>query len=71
MVVFLVELWSRRVGLNHRPTIYETVALPLSYAGSRQERRNKKISNNQQENSRGTAAGDIYTFRHLISSTKG
>ena len=26
--------WSRRVGLNHRPTVYETVALPLSYAGS-------------------------------------
>ena len=25
--------WSRRVGLNHRPTVYETVALPLSYAG--------------------------------------
>ena len=29
--------WSRRVGLNHRPTVYETVALPLSYAGSRKE----------------------------------
>ena len=27
------EDWSRRVGLNHRPTVYETVALPLSYAG--------------------------------------
>ena len=30
-------IWSRRVGLNHRPTVYETVALPLSYAGSRQD----------------------------------
>ncbi len=29
--------WSRRVGLNHRPTVYETVALPLSYAGFRKE----------------------------------
>lgn len=25
--------WSRRVGLNHRPAVYETAALPLSYAG--------------------------------------
>ena len=25
---------SRREGLNLRPTVYETVALPLSYAGS-------------------------------------
>ena len=24
---------SQRVGLNHRPTDYESVALPLSYAG--------------------------------------
>jgi hypothetical protein len=27
------EKWSRRVGLNHRPAVYETAALPLSYAG--------------------------------------
>lgn len=27
------QIWSRRVGLNHRPAVYETAALPLSYAG--------------------------------------
>ena len=26
--------WSQRVELNHRPTDYESVALPLSYAGN-------------------------------------
>ena len=26
-------LKSRRGGLNSRPTVYETVALPLSYSG--------------------------------------
>lgn len=26
-------LWSRREESNLRPTVYETVALPLSYAG--------------------------------------
>ena len=26
-------LWSRWSGLNRRPTVYETVALPLSYTG--------------------------------------
>ena len=26
-------MWSRRVGLNHRPADYESAALPLSYAG--------------------------------------
>ncbi len=25
--------WSRWSGLNRRPTVYETVALPLSYTG--------------------------------------
>ena len=28
-----VHKWSQRWGLNPRPTVYETVALPLSYAG--------------------------------------
>ena len=27
------ESWSQRWGLNPRPTVYETVALPLSYIG--------------------------------------
>lgn len=27
-------LWSRRPGLNRRPTVYKTAALPLSYVGS-------------------------------------
>jgi hypothetical protein len=27
------ECWSRWTGLNRRPTVYETVALPLSYTG--------------------------------------
>ena len=27
------EDWSRRVDLNHRPSDYESLALPLSYAG--------------------------------------
>ena len=32
----LLERWSRRRELNPRPTVYETVALPLSYAGMAQ-----------------------------------
>src|SRR2546427_10158293 len=31
--------WSRRPGLNRRPTDYESVALPLSYVGARIDRR--------------------------------
>src|SRR3954471_14361734 len=27
------RIWSRWTGLNRRPTVYETVALPLSYTG--------------------------------------
>ena len=27
------KFWSRWPGLNRRPTVYETVALPLSYIG--------------------------------------
>jgi hypothetical protein len=27
------EEWSQWSGLNRRPTVYETVALPLSYTG--------------------------------------
>ena len=58
------------MGLNHRPTVYETVALPLSYAGSRQ---NMDKSENRDRS--GTLTGRIadrvvYTFRHLVSSTK-
>jgi hypothetical protein len=26
-------IWCRRRGLNSRPTVYKTAALPLSYAG--------------------------------------
>jgi hypothetical protein len=29
------EKWSQWPGLNRRPTVYETVALPLSYIGIR------------------------------------
>ena len=29
------EGWSQWSGLNRRPTVYETVALPLSYIGLR------------------------------------
>jgi hypothetical protein len=28
-----LNVWSRWPGLNRRPTVYETVALPLSYIG--------------------------------------
>src|SRR6267154_3672897 len=31
----LLKTWSRRPGLNRRPTDYESVALPLSYVGLR------------------------------------
>lgn len=31
--VFASEGWSQWSGLNRRPTVYETVALPLSYTG--------------------------------------
>ena len=27
------DTWSRRSDLNRRPSVYETLALPLSYAG--------------------------------------
>jgi hypothetical protein len=30
---FIFNSWSQRTDLNRRPTVYETVALPLSYAG--------------------------------------
>jgi hypothetical protein len=33
-----VETWSRRWDSNPRPTVYETVALPLSYFGTRAAR---------------------------------
>ena len=32
---FLVIKWSQQPGSNRRPTVYKTVALPLSYAGTR------------------------------------
>ena len=33
-IAFLSEIfWSRQSDLNRRPTVYKTVALPLSYAG--------------------------------------
>jgi hypothetical protein len=32
------KLWSQWSGLNRRPTVYETVALPLSYIGTQQAR---------------------------------
>jgi hypothetical protein len=33
-IEFLSEIfWSRQSDLNRRPTVYKTVALPLSYAG--------------------------------------
>ena len=38
-------LWSRRVGLNHRPADYESAALPLSYAGSKKEEEGIMIRN--------------------------
>ena len=33
-----IQSLSQRSDLNRRPTLYERVALPLSYAGSRCER---------------------------------
>ena len=33
-----VEYWSQWPGLNRRPTVYETVALPLSYIGIQKPR---------------------------------
>ena len=30
------EVWSQWPGLNRRPTVYETVALPLSYIGAQE-----------------------------------
>ena len=35
----LQENWSRWSGLNRRPTLYESVALPLSYIGERDRAR--------------------------------
>jgi hypothetical protein len=32
-----MDNWSRWSGLNRRPTVYETVALPLSYTGESME----------------------------------
>ncbi len=55
-------LWSRRVGLNHRPTVYETVALPLSYAGSRQERQTLGIESNRQPYCEALQLGSFIPF---------
>ena len=30
---FSFKKWSQRMESNHRPAVYETAALPLSYAG--------------------------------------
>ena len=32
-VTFQLKKWSQRMDSNHRPAVYETAALPLSYAG--------------------------------------
>ena len=66
----LKKTWSRRVGLNHRPTVYETVALPLSYAGSRQNTEKSENRNRPATLIGRIADGVVYTFRHLASSTK-
>ena len=58
------------MGLNHRPTVYETVALPLSYAGSRQDTENSEKQNRSASFTGSMADGVVYTFRHLVSSTK-
>ena len=58
------------MGLNHRPTIYETVALPLSYAGSQQ---NLSFEEDLKQFATLTEKHYLwggYTFRHLVSSTK-
>jgi hypothetical protein len=41
--------WSQWSGLNRRPTVYETVALPLSYIGLRIGAENSHISPRWQE----------------------
>ncbi len=33
VIFFTNEEWSQQRDLNPRPTVYKTVALPLSYAG--------------------------------------
>ena len=58
------------MGLNHRPTVYETVALPLSYAGSRQDTEKSEKLNRSASFTGSMADGVVYTFRHLVSSTK-
>ena len=58
------------MGLNHRPTVYETVALPLSYAGSRQDTEQSENRNRSATLGGSIADGVVYTFRHLVSSTK-
>ncbi len=58
------------MGLNHRPTVYETVALPLSYAGSRQDTEKSENRNRSATLTGSIADGVVYTFRHLVSSTK-
>ena len=58
------------MGLNHRPTVYETVALPLSYAGSRQNMEKSENRNPSATLPGRIADGVVYTFRHLVSSTK-
>ena len=58
------------MGLNHRPTVYETVALPLSYAGSRQDTEKSEKLNRSASFTGSRADGVVYTFRHLVSSTK-
>lgn len=37
-------LWSRWSGLNRRPAVYETAALPLSYTGALPTRENYSIA---------------------------
>lgn len=69
----LSEKWSQWSELNRRPTVYETVALPLSYIGILQRKKpgqdSKKLPGTRQEKSnwscRPTGAGKFRGTRGL------
>ncbi len=52
-VAYLLRLhWSRRWDSNPRPTVYETVALPLSYVGATLRQYTENVGKNKPADTR-------------------
>jgi hypothetical protein len=59
------DCWSRRGDSNSRPTVYETVALPLSYVGTKDEGSKRSADPVKPARGRRTGLADGYCPQHL------